>query len=138
MSDELPREDDKAADDLRRRDLGTVQTYVARGSREAGSSVAAAELMRVPCDLDLGDAADRDEAERLYLEQATALRDALVGADTVLDIWREPLEDLAHARVELDRRIELDVRLPAHRLLPAALVAPDRRIVVTAVCAARP
>ena len=94
--------------------------------------------MRVPCDLDLGDAEDRDEAERLYAEQAAALRDALVGADTVLDIWREPLEDLAGARVEVDRRIGLDVRLPAHRLLPAALVAPERRIVVTAVCGARP
>ena len=82
--------------------------------------------MRVPCDLDLGDAEDRDEAERLYAEQAAALRDALVGADTVLDIWREPLEDLAGSRVEVDRRIQLDVRLPAHRLLPAALVAPER------------
>ena len=56
----------------------------------------------------------------------------------MLDIWREPLEDLAGARVEVDRRIRLDVRLPAHRLLPAALVAPDRRLVVTAVCGARP
>jgi hypothetical protein len=56
----------------------------------------------------------------------------------VLDIWREPLEDLAHTRVEVDRRIELDVRLPAHRLLPAALVAPEKQIVVTAVCGARP
>jgi hypothetical protein len=74
----------------------------------------------------------------MYAEQAGAMRDALVGADTVLDIWRDPLEDLAHAHVDLDRRIALDVRLPAHRLLPAALVAPERRILVTAVCAARP
>ena len=66
------------------------------------------------------------------------MRDALVGADTVLDIWREPLEDLAGGRVEVDRRIALDIDLPAHRLLPAALVAPERRIVVTAVCGARP
>ena len=94
--------------------------------------------MRVPCDLDLGSAEDRDEAEALYAEQAKALRDALVGADTVLDIWREPLEDLAGTRVQVDRSIQLDVRLPAHRLLPAALVAPDKRIVVTAVCGARP
>ena len=56
-----------------RRDLGTLQTYVARGSRGAGSTVAASELLRVPCDLDLGDAEDREEAERLYVEQATAL-----------------------------------------------------------------
>jgi hypothetical protein len=121
-----------------RRDLGTIQTYVTHGGRGAGDAVGADELMRVPCDLDLAAAEDREEAEQLYAEQAAALRDALVGADTVLDIWREPLEDLAHARVEVDRRIALDIRLPAHRLLPAALVAPEKRIVVTAVCGARP
>src|ERR687898_704828 len=92
-----------------RADLGTIQTYVAHGGRGAGSAVAAA-----------------------------ALRDALEAADTVLDIWRQPLEELAQARVGVDRRIGLNVRLPAHRLLPAALTAPDKGIVVTAVCAARP
>jgi hypothetical protein len=92
----------------------------------------------VPCDLDLAGAEDREEAEHMYAEQAAAMRDALVGADTVLDIWREPLEDMAQGRVELDRRIALDVDLPAHRLLPAALVAPEKRIVVAAVCGARP
>jgi hypothetical protein len=121
-----------------RRDLGTIQTYVAHGGRGAGSAVSANELLRVPCDLDLAEAEDRDEAEQLYAEQATAMRDALAAADTVLDIWREPLEDLAHAHVDVDRRIELDVRLPAHRLLPASLVAPDKGIVVTAVCSPRP
>jgi hypothetical protein len=121
-----------------RRDLGTIQTYVAHGGRGAGSAVAADELMRVPCDLDLAAAEDREEAERLYAEQALALRDALEAADTVLDIWREPLQDLAHTRVEVDRRLGLRVQLPAHRLLPAALVAPDKQIVVTAVCGARP
>jgi hypothetical protein len=121
-----------------RRDLGTIQTYITNGGRGAGSAVAPDELMRVPCDLDLALARDREEAEALYAEQAGALRDALLGADTVLDIWREPLEDLAGARVEVDRRIVLDVQLPAHRLLPAALVAPDRQIVVTVVCGARP
>jgi hypothetical protein len=121
-----------------RADLGTIQTYVTNGGRGAGAAVGADELMRVPCDLDLGGAEDREEAEHLYAEQATALRDALAAADTVLDIWRGPLEDLAQARVDVDRRIGLDVRLPAHRLLPAALIAPEKRIVVTAVCAARP
>jgi hypothetical protein len=121
-----------------RRDLGTIQTYVTHGGRGAGSAVAADELLRVPCDLDLAGAEDREEAEALYAEQAMAMRDALVGADTVLDIWREPLEDLAHSHVDVDRRIALDVELPAHRLLPAALVAPEKQIVVTAVCAARP
>ena len=121
-----------------RRDLGTIQTYVAHGGRGAGAAVTAGELLRVPCDLDLGAAEDREHAEALYAEQASALRDALVGADTVLDIWREPLQDLAGTHVEIDRSIQLDVRLPAHRLLPLALVAPERRMVVTAVCGARP
>jgi hypothetical protein len=121
-----------------RRDLGTLQTYVAHGGRSAGAAVSADDLMRVPCDLDLAGAEDREEAERLYAQQAAALRDALVGADTVLDIWREPLEDLARSPVAVDRSLRLEVRLPAHRLLPVALVAPDRRIVVTPVCGARP
>jgi hypothetical protein len=121
-----------------RRDLGTIQTYVIPGRRGAGDAVSAAELLRVPCDLDLGEAEGREEAERLYAEQAAALRDALIGAATVLDIWREPLEELAQTRVAVDHSVELDVRLPAHRLLPTALVAPDKQLLVTAVCAARP
>jgi hypothetical protein len=120
-----------------RRDLATLQTYVANGGRGAGAAVRASELLRVPCDLDLGDAGDRDEAERLYAEQARALRDALVGADTVLSIWSEPLEELVEGEVAVDRRIELDTALPAHRLLPVALVAPERSLVVTPVCSAR-
>src|ERR1700759_2129310 len=61
-----------------RRDLGTLQTYVTWGSRGAGATVSAHELLRVPCDLDLADAESREEAEQLYVQQATALRDALV------------------------------------------------------------
>jgi hypothetical protein len=120
-----------------RRDLGTLQTYVARGSRGAGATVAANELLRVPCDLDLADAEDRQEAERLYVEQATALRDALVGADIVLDVWREPLSDLIGSGIAVDHSVELSVRLPAPRLLPTALVARDSQLVVTPVCSAR-
>jgi len=120
-----------------RRDLGTLQTYVTCGSRGAGATVAASELLRVPCDLDLADAGDRDEAERLYVEQATALRDALVGADTVLDVWREPLSELAGSRVAVDHSLELSVRLGAPRLLPTALVATESQLVVTPVCGAR-
>ncbi|HTU86678.1 MAG TPA: hypothetical protein VMF57_13945 [Solirubrobacteraceae bacterium] len=120
-----------------RRDLGTLQTYVTRGSRGAGATVAASEMLRVPCDLDLADADDRDEAERLYIEQATAFRDALVGADVVLDVWREPLGDLLGSSVNIDHSIELSVRLPAHRLLPTALIAPESHLVVTPVCGAR-
>jgi hypothetical protein len=120
-----------------RRDLGTLQTYVACGSRGAGATVAASELLRVPCDLDLADAEDREAAERLYVEQATALRDALVGADTVLDVWREPLSDLAGSGVCIDHSVQLSVKLPAHRLLPTALVATESQLVVTPVCSAR-
>jgi hypothetical protein len=119
-----------------RRDLGTLQTYVTSGSRGAGTTVAASELLRVPCDLDLADAEDREEAERLYVEQATVLRDALVGADIVLDVWREPLGDLVGA-IQIDHSVELATRLPAARLLPTALVAPEAQLVVTPVCAAR-
>jgi len=120
-----------------RRDLGTLQTYVTCGSRAAGATVAASELLRVPCDLDLADAGDREEAERLYVEQATALRDALVGADTVLEVWRQPLSDLAGSGVTIDHSVQLSVRLPAPRLLPTALVATESKLVVTAVCSAR-
>jgi hypothetical protein len=120
-----------------RRDLGTLQTYVAHGGRAAGSAVTASELLRVPCDLDLADAGSRDEAEELYAEQARALRDALIGAETVLSVWAQPLEELAEGDVAIDRSVVLDVTLPAHRLLPVALVAPERRLVVTPVCGAR-
>ncbi len=120
-----------------RRDLGTLQTYVTSGSRGAGSTVAASELLRVPCDLDLADAVDREEAERLYVEQATALRDALLSADTVLDVWREPLCELLDGELMVDHSVELSTRLPAPRLLPTALVAPERQMVVTPVCSAR-
>ena len=119
-----------------RRDLGTLQTYVTYGSRGAGARVAAGELLRVPCDLDLAEAEDRREAERLYLEQATALRDALVGADVVLDVWRGPLSEMV-GRLSVDHSVELPVRLPAPRLLPTALVDPESRLVVTPVCSAR-
>ncbi len=120
-----------------RRDLGTLQTYVTSGSLGAGSTIAASELLRVPCDLDLADAEDRAEAAQLYLEQATALRDALVGADVVLDVWREPLAELVGPQVTVDHSVELSVRLPAPRLLPTALVAGDAQLVVTPVCSAR-
>jgi hypothetical protein len=121
-----------------RRDLSTIQTYLTLGSRGAGDAVRPSDLLRVPCDLDLAEAEDRDEAEHLYAEQAKALRDALEAADTVLGLWREPFSDLAHAHVEVERRIDIDVALPAPRLLPTSLVAPEKRIVITVVCSARP
>jgi hypothetical protein len=117
-----------------RRDLGTIQTYVANGGRGAGAQVGADELLRGPCDLDLGDAEDRDEAEELYAEQARTLRDAIVAADTVLAVWREPLADLVHSDVTVERAVDIGVDLPAHRLMPVALVAPERRLTVAPVC----
>jgi len=120
-----------------RADLGTIQTYVAHGPRAAGTAIAADELLRVPCDLDLGDAESRDEAEEAYVEQARTLRDALVAADTVLAIWQGPLADLAEGQVAITRSLDLGVRLPAHRLMPIALVAPEKRLTVAPVCGAR-
>ena len=120
-----------------RRDIGTIQTYVAPGHHGAGDSVGASDLLRVPCDLDLADAEDRVEAERLYAEQAAAMRDALVGADTVLDVWREPLTDAIGSVVAVNRSVELNVDLPAPRVLPVALVAAERRLVVAPGCGAR-
>jgi hypothetical protein len=119
-----------------RRDLGTIQTYVAHGGRAAGTAVGAGELLRVPCDLDLADAASRREAEELYAEQARTLRDAIVAADTVLAVWAQPVADATGA-VAVDRSVELGVRLPAHRLMPVALSVPERGLTITPVCGAR-
>jgi hypothetical protein len=120
-----------------RRDLGTIQTYVTSGRHRAGETVTADELLRVPCDLDLADADDLDEAERLYAEQARAMRDALLGAETVLELWRERLGAMSHGSVMVDQQVELPVRVPAPRLSPVALRAPDEGIVVTPVCEPR-
>jgi hypothetical protein len=120
-----------------RMDLGTIQTFIAHGGRGAGARVSPDELLRVPCDLDLADAEDEDDAREAYAEQARTLRDALMAADTVLSVWKEPLEQLAESRVGVDRSVSLDVRLPAHRLMPIALVAPERRLTVTPVVGAR-
>lgn len=121
-----------------RRDLGTIQTYVTHGSRGAGAKVGKGDLLRVPVDLDLHDAEDRDTAEALYAEQARVLRDAIVAADTVLAVWAEPLAEAAGGSVGVDRSIDLPVQLPAYRLLPVALRAPDRHLTVAPVCGARP
>jgi hypothetical protein len=55
----------------------------------------------------------------------------------VLAIWREPLQALAEAPVDVDRSVDLQVRLPAHRLMPVALVAPERHLTVAPVVGAR-
>ncbi|WP_249012169.1 hypothetical protein [Conexibacter sp. DBS9H8] len=120
-----------------RRDLGTLQTYLTPGSRGAGSVLSAGELLRVPCDLDLADAEDADEARELYGAQARTLRDAVLSADVVLAVWREPLQRLAGRVIEIDHRVNLDLALPKPRLLPTALIAPDLQLLVTAVTSPR-
>jgi len=119
-----------------RRDLGTLQTYLTPGAIGAGSHVSAGDLLRVPCDLDLADAADRDDAERLYGEQARTLRDAVLGADVVLALWREALAGVLGS-VVTQTSVELQAPAPLPRLLPTALVAPDSQMIVTPVCNAR-
>jgi hypothetical protein len=120
-----------------RADLGTIQTYVANGGHGEGARLGAGDLLRVPCDLDLAEASSRDEAQEAYAEQARALRDALVAADTVLAVWREPLSEIVESEVSVDRSVNIRVPIPAHRLMPLALVAPERHVVVVPVCGAR-
>jgi hypothetical protein len=120
-----------------RRDLGTVSTYVANGGFGTGAALRPSDLLRVPCDLDLADAETRDEAQELYAAQARALRDALEAADTVMAVWREPLAEIVETEVQVERSVALGVDLPAPRLMPVALVAPERHLTVAAVCGAR-
>jgi hypothetical protein len=134
--DQLPLSDAVTVIFYARRDLGTLQTYLTPGSRGAGSAIAPSELMRVPCDLDLADASDREEAQHLYAEQARTLRDTLVGADVVLELWREALAELL-GNVVVKMATELPARSPLPRLMPTALVAPESQVVVTPVCNAR-
>ncbi len=119
-----------------RPDLGTLQTYLTPGSRGAGATVSASELLRVPCDLDLAEAADREDAERLYAEQARTLRDAVLGADVVLELWREALTGLL-GNVVIKMSAALPARAPLPRLMPTALFAPESQVLVTPVCNAR-
>src|SRR6195952_5928990 len=96
-----------------RRDLGTIQTYVANGGHGEGEKLGARDLLRVPVDPDLGDAYSREEAQEAYAAQARTLRDALQAADTVLAIWAQPLRDVAESGVMLVRSVDLDIGLPA-------------------------
>ena len=120
-----------------RRDLGTIQTYVANGGHGEGEKLGARDLLRVPVDLDLGETHTRAEAQEAYAAQARTFRDALQAADTVLAIWAQPLQDVAESYVTLQRSVDLDIPLPAHRLMPIALVAPERHLTVVPVCGAR-
>src|SRR4029078_7059515 len=55
-----------------RRDLGTIQTYVAHGGRGAGDAVGKDELMRVPRDLELAGDGERAEGGELFPEPRAA------------------------------------------------------------------
>ena len=55
----------------------------------------------------------------------------------MLAVWREPLEDAGGAAVAVDRSSTCASALPAHRLMPVALVAPERHLIVAPVCGAR-
>ena len=52
-------------------------------------------------------------------------------------MWAGPLAAATGGDIEIERSVELGVRLPAHRLMPVALTAPERRMLVAAVCGAR-
>src|ERR1700689_4730736 len=77
-----------------RSDLSTIQTYVALGAHGTGAAISGDELLRVPCDLDLADAAAGTGARRLYRAQGGPRRDAVIPADTVLSIWSGPLAEM--------------------------------------------
>lgn len=132
----LPVSDTVTAIFYARRDLGTLQTYLTPGACGAGTRIATRSLMRVPCDLDLAEAEDREQAQQLYGEQARALRDVLLAADIVLGIWREAIAARG-TRVITDRSVQAAPPLLAPRLLPTALRAPDSQLYVTPVCSAR-
>ncbi len=120
-----------------RRDLSTIQTYIALGEHAAGEALSPNELLRVPVYLDLAQADSRRAAQDLYREQAGLLRETLRAADTVLSVWWEPLTEYAAAQVRVERLIGAAVELPAQLLMPIALRAPERELMVAAVCSAR-
>ena len=115
-----------------RRDLSTINTYVALGEHGAGEALDPSELLRVPCYLDLAEATTRRDAEQLYREQASVLREALRAADTVLAVWWEPLRQLAASPVKVEQASRTGADLPAQLLMPVALRAADRGIIVAA------
>jgi hypothetical protein len=119
-----------------RRDLSTIQTYIALGGHGAGEAVDPADLLRVPCYLDLSDAETREDAEQLYREQAGLLRESLRAADTVLAVWSGPLAELTASRVRVERACA-GGELPAPLLMPIALRACETGVTVAPVCSAR-
>ena len=122
-----------------RRDLGTIQTYVAHGGRGAGRRGGAPPTCcasRATSTSARPTTATRPRTPTPSRRARCATRSS--AADTVLAVWREPLRGLvARARVTSTARSTSTSRCPAHRLMPVALVAPERRLTVVPVCGAR-
>ena len=87
-----------------RRDLSTIQTYVALGGHGTGARDrrrrAAAGALRPRPRRRLR---PRPRRARLYRDQAANLRDAMIAADTVLAVWYEPLAEMTAAPVTVER-----------------------------------
>ena len=122
-----------------RKDLGTIQTYVAHGGRGAGEAVGKDELMRVPLRprprRRRGSRGGRAPVRRTGRRAARRPGRRRHRPRHLARAARGPRRTTTSASTA---GIKLDLRLPAHRLLPTALVSPEKQIVVTAVCSARP
>ena len=91
---------------------------------------------------------DRNQAWEIVCEfvKSDSLRKHMLAVEACVAAYaRKAGEDeekwavaaLLHGELTVDHSVELSMRLPAPRLLPTALVAPDRQLVVTPVCSAR-
>ena len=121
-----------------RRDLGTLQTYLTPGGYRGRLEWRRRQLMRVPSTSTSATPRIAGRPNGCTPSRRGLLRDAVLSADIVLDVWREPLlGDRRPATSWSTIRSTSPVRLPVPRLLPTALVAPNAQIVVTPVCSAR-
>ena len=119
-----------------RRDLGTLQTYVAYGSRGAGATVPPASCCACPATSTspTPTTARRPSACTSSRPTCCATRSSAPTSCSTSGASRSATS--RHAG-HVDHSVELAVRLPAPRLLPTALVAQDSQLVVTPVCGAR-
>ena len=122
-----------------RRDLGTIQTYVTHGGRGAGSAVAADELLRVPCDLDLA-GGRRPRGGRAALRRAGRgpARRARGRRHRARHLARAARGPRAGARRRSTAGSGSRCGSPPTACCPPRSWRPDKGIVVTAVCSPRP
>ena len=121
-----------------RRDLGTLQTYVANGGHGAGAATAAPATCCASRATSISRAPTRATRPRSCTPRRRARCATRCWPPTPCSLcgasrWPE----LAESEVELERSVELTVDLPAPRLMPVALVAPERQLTVAPVCGAR-